>query len=91
MASAEFEQAVEAVQGLTDDPGNDVKLRLYGLFKQATREPVGGIECADARQRGEKERLRTTVDAWIRKPGRELPEGFHCNVPAARVGQRCVK
>ena len=42
MASAEFEQAVEAVAGLARDPGNDVKLRLYGLFKQATVGDVTG-------------------------------------------------
>ena len=42
MASAEFEQAVEAVKGLTTDPGNEVKLRLYGLFKQATAGDVTG-------------------------------------------------
>ena len=33
MASAEFEQAVEAVKGLSTDPGNDVKLRLYGAVQ----------------------------------------------------------
>ncbi|NUO89732.1 MAG: acyl-CoA-binding protein, partial [Dermatophilaceae bacterium] len=42
MASAQFEQAVEAVKRLTDDPGNDVKLRLYGLFKQVTEGDVSG-------------------------------------------------
>jgi acyl-CoA-binding protein len=42
MASAEFEQAVVAVKGLTKDPGNDVKLKLYGLFKQATTGDATG-------------------------------------------------
>jgi acyl-CoA-binding protein len=37
MASAEFEQAVAAVKELTTDPGNDVKLKLYGLFKAGDR------------------------------------------------------
>jgi acyl-CoA-binding protein len=36
MASAEFESAVAAVKGIEKDPGNDVKLKLYALYKQAT-------------------------------------------------------
>ena len=36
----DFESAVTAVQGLSRDPGNDVKLRLYGLYKQATEGDV---------------------------------------------------
>lgn len=32
-----FEQAVAAVTQLPADPGNDAKLRLYGLYKQATQ------------------------------------------------------
>lgn len=31
-----FNQAAEAVKGLSKDPTNDEKLRLYGLFKQVT-------------------------------------------------------
>ncbi|WP_404347485.1 acyl-CoA-binding protein [Phycicoccus jejuensis] len=38
----EFRAAVEAVSGLTKDPGNDTKLRLYALYKQATEGDVGG-------------------------------------------------
>ena len=38
----DFESAVTAVQGLSRDPGNDVKLRLYGLYKQATSGDVTG-------------------------------------------------
>lgn len=38
----DFESAVAAVQGLSRDPGNDVKLRLYGLYKQATSGDVAG-------------------------------------------------
>ncbi len=36
----EFRAAVDAVSGLTQDPGNDTKLRLYGLYKQATEGDV---------------------------------------------------
>ena len=32
----EFHAAAEAVKGLARDPGNDTKLRLYALYKQAT-------------------------------------------------------
>ena len=42
MASAEFESAVESVKGLTRDPGNDVKLRLYALYKQVTEGDATG-------------------------------------------------
>ncbi|XP_050397648.1 enoyl-CoA delta isomerase 2 isoform X1 [Patella vulgata] len=33
---AEFNQAKERLNTLTEAPGNDVKLKIYGLFKQAT-------------------------------------------------------
>lgn len=36
MASAEFEKAKDLVNTFQDDPGNDAKLKMYGLFKQAT-------------------------------------------------------
>lgn len=38
----QFEQAIEAASNLTDDPGNDVKLALYALYKQATEGDVSG-------------------------------------------------
>ena len=38
----QFQAAAEAVQGLPEDPGNDVKLQLYALFKQATAGDAGG-------------------------------------------------
>ena len=37
-----FEDAVAAVPTLTKDPGNDAKLALYGLYKQATEGDVTG-------------------------------------------------
>lgn len=42
MASAEFEAAVAAVGTLKKDPGNETKLRLYALYKQATVGDVTG-------------------------------------------------
>ena len=38
---AEFQAAVSAANAMTKDPGNDAKLRLYALYKQAT---VGDVE-----------------------------------------------
>ena len=35
-ASKEFEDAKNRLSTLTEDPGNEVKLKLYALFKQAT-------------------------------------------------------
>ena len=64
MASAEFEQAVEAVKGLPTDPGNEVKLRLYGLFKQVTR-----VTCR-ARAPGFTNPVgRAKYDAWAKLSG----------------------
>lgn len=34
--SADLEKAKEKLSTLTEDPGNEVKLKLYGLYKQAS-------------------------------------------------------
>ena len=64
MASAEFEQAVEAVKTLTTDPGNDVKLRLYSLFKQVTEGDVTGSRPGFTNPVG-----RAKYDAWSKLSG----------------------
>ncbi|WP_323099668.1 acyl-CoA-binding protein [Intrasporangium sp. YIM S08009] len=64
MASAEFEQAVEAVKGLTTDPGNNVKLTLYGLFKQVTEGDVSGSRPGMMNPVG-----RAKYDAWAKLSG----------------------
>jgi acyl-CoA-binding protein len=64
MASAEFEQAVVAVKGLTKDPGNDVKLKLYGLFKQATSGDATGSRPGFTNPVG-----RAKYDAWAKLSG----------------------
>lgn len=38
----EFEAAVSRVREGSEDPGNEAKLRLYGLYKQATVGDVDG-------------------------------------------------
>ncbi|MBC9822973.1 acyl-CoA-binding protein [Terrabacter sp. MAHUQ-38] len=64
MASADFAQAVETVKGLTTDPGNDVKLRLYGLYKQATEGDVSGSRPGFTNPVG-----RAKYDAWAKLSG----------------------
>lgn len=38
----QFEAATKAVQKVKEDPGNEMKLRLYAHFKQATEGDVSG-------------------------------------------------
>lgn len=40
--AAEFEQATSDVQKLPQRPDNDILLRLYALYKQATRGDICG-------------------------------------------------
>lgn len=37
-----FKQAAQDVQQLADEPDNNVKLRLYALYKQATEGDIRG-------------------------------------------------
>jgi diazepam-binding inhibitor (GABA receptor modulator, acyl-CoA-binding protein) len=64
MASAEFESAVETVKGLARDPGNEVKLRLYALYKQATAGDVSGSRPGMMNPVG-----RAKYDAWAKVSG----------------------
>jgi len=64
MASAEFESAVESVKGLTRDPGNDVKLRLYALYKQVTEGDATGSRPGMMNPVG-----RAKYDAWAKVSG----------------------
>jgi acyl-CoA-binding protein len=64
MPSSEFEAAVAAVKGLTTDPGNDVKLRLYALYKQATEGDVSGSRPGFTNPVG-----RAKHDAWAKLSG----------------------
>ena len=64
MASAEFEQAAQAVKQLSTDPGNEVKLRLYGLYKQATEGDVTGSRPGFTNPVG-----RQKYDAWAKLSG----------------------
>ncbi len=61
---ASFEAAVAAVKQLQTDPGNEVKLRLYGLYKQATSGDVTGGRPGAFNPVG-----RAKHDAWARLTG----------------------
>lgn len=59
-----FEDAVAAVPTLTKDPGNEVKLRLYALYKQATEGDVAGKRPGFTNPVG-----RAKHDAWAKLKG----------------------
>jgi len=60
----EFHAAAEAVKGLASDPGNDTKLKLYALYKQATEGDVAGKRPGFTNPVG-----RAKHDAWATKQG----------------------
>jgi diazepam-binding inhibitor (GABA receptor modulator, acyl-CoA-binding protein) len=61
---AEFTDAARTATSLPSDPGNEVKLRLYGLYKQAT---VGDVQ---GRRPGFTDPVgRAKYDAWARLAG----------------------
>jgi acyl-CoA-binding protein len=60
----QFQAAAEAVQGLADDPGNDAKLRLYALYKQATAGDASGKRPGMFDPVG-----RAKFDAWAQAKG----------------------
>lgn len=64
MAGTEFDKAVKAVGNLADDPGNDTKLRLYALYKQATVGDVEGKRPGFTNPVG-----RAKYDAWAALSG----------------------
>ena len=62
--ASDFESAVAAVGRLEKDPGNDVKLRLYALYKQATEGDVTGSRPGMMDFVG-----RAKYDAWAKLRG----------------------
>jgi len=60
----QFAQAVEASKGLTTDPGNDAKLKMYGLYKQSTSGDVAGKRPGFTDPVG-----RAKYDAWSQTKG----------------------
>lgn len=62
--SAEFDAAVARVSQLSEDPGAEVKLKLYGLYKQATSGDVDGKRPGFTNPVG-----RAKYDAWAENAG----------------------
>lgn len=81
----DFESAVAAVPGLSRDPGNDVKLRLYGLYKQATEGDVAGKRPGFTNPVG-----RAKYDAWSAVAGTSRSEAeaaYVAEVDALRAAE----
>ena len=62
--SDDFEAAVAAVDQLKRDPGQQVKLRLYALYKQATEGDARGNRPGFTNPVG-----RLKYDAWAKLKG----------------------
>ncbi|MGA8054251.1 MAG: acyl-CoA-binding protein [Burkholderiales bacterium] len=60
----QFEAAAEAVKKLPKDPGNDVKLQLYALFKQGSAGDVEGKRPGFTDPVG-----RAKYDSWAKVKG----------------------
>lgn len=60
----DFTSAAAAVNDLTQDPGNDTKLELYALYKQATEGDVSGKRPGFTNFVG-----RAKFDAWAELAG----------------------
>ena len=65
----EFHAAAEAVKALPSDPGNDTKLQLYALYKQATAGDASGKRPGITNPVG-----RAKHDAWASVTGMSGPE-----------------
>lgn len=63
----EFRAAAEAVKALPQDPGNDTKLKLYALYKQATEGDVQGKRPGFTNPVG-----RAKYDAWAAVTGTDV-------------------
>jgi len=59
-----FDAASQSVKKLDEDPGNDAKLQLYALYKQATEGDVQGKRPGFTDMVG-----RAKYDAWAKVKG----------------------
>lgn len=76
---AEFTQAQQDVQALSDDPGNEAKLALYALYKQATSGDASGKKPGRFDMVG-----RAKYDAWSKVKGLSSDEAKQQYVDYAR-------
>jgi acyl-CoA-binding protein len=66
-----FEDAAAAVKKLKDDPGNEVKLELYALYKQGSEGDVQGKRPGFTDMIG-----RAKYDAWAKAKGLSREEAM---------------
>jgi acyl-CoA-binding protein len=66
-----FEEAAAAVKKLKEDPGNDVKLQLYALYKQGSEGDVAGKRPGFTDMVG-----RAKFDAWAKAKGTSQDEAM---------------
>jgi diazepam-binding inhibitor (GABA receptor modulator, acyl-CoA-binding protein) len=59
-----FDAASQSVKKLAEDPGNEAKLQLYALYKQATEGDVQGKRPGFTDMIG-----RAKYDAWAKSKG----------------------
>ncbi|HKE19283.1 MAG TPA: acyl-CoA-binding protein [Kofleriaceae bacterium] len=74
----DFEAAVKRVNGLPRAPSNDVLLRLYGLYKQATAGDVSGSRPGLTDFKG-----RAKYDSWSSRKGMSRDEAMQAYIDAA--------
>ena len=74
----DFEAAVKRVNGLSKAPSNDVLLRLYGLYKQATAGDASGSRPGMTDFKG-----RAKYDSWSSRKGMSRDEAMQAYIDAA--------
>lgn len=74
----DFQAAVARVNGLAAAPPNDVLLRLYGLFKQATAGDVSGSRPGMMDFKG-----RAKYDAWAGRKGMSRDDAMRAYIAEA--------
>ncbi len=72
---AQFETATQEVQKLPKKPGNDVLLKLYAYYKQATVGDVSGSRPGMTDFAG-----RAKYDAWSRLKGTDRAQAMQAYV-----------
>ena len=77
---AEFENAAQEVQQLSERPDNEVLLRLYALYKQATLGDVSGKRPGVANLVG-----RAKFDAWADMKGTSKREAMQAYIHLVRA------
>lgn len=75
----DFQSAVDAVSGLSKDPGNTTKLKLYAPYKQATEGDVSGKRPGFTNPVG-----RAKYDAWATLEGTDSADAEAEYIEAVR-------